>query len=41
MEDSITTLKKRQTGDFAALDDTILLKMAAIKVLQTKYADKK
>jgi hypothetical protein len=41
MEDSIMTLKKRQTDDFAALDDTVLLTMAAIKVLQTKYADKK
>ena len=41
MEDSINTLKERQTENFAALDDTVLLTMAAIKYLQTKYADKK
>jgi hypothetical protein len=41
MEDSIDTLRARQTADFAGLEAAVLLTLAAIKALQTKFADKK
>lgn len=41
MEDSIDTLKARQTEDLVGLEAAVLLTLAAIKALQTKFADKK
>ena len=42
MEDSIDTLRGRQTAaELAGLDAAVLLTLAAVKALQTKFADKK
>lgn len=41
MEDSIDTLRARQTAVLAGLEAVVLLTLAAIKALQTKFADKK
>jgi hypothetical protein len=41
MEDSIDILRARQTADFAGLEASVLLTLAAIKALQTNFADKK
>ena len=42
MEDSVESLRARQTAvELAGLDAAILLTLAAVKALQTKFADKK
>ena len=42
MEDSVDTLRARQTAvELAGLEVSVMLTLAAVKALQTKFADKK